>query len=166
MTNDDENRQGWMWATVTVREILGLTCLMAGWWRCFGDQMSPKQHAVTFFIMPYGEGKTWIPEWLLWGLGVSLPILELCVGALICLGLARRAAYAALAAILVIVTYGKLLMEPTFEITGHIFPRLVLLVFLWLAPPGRDVLALDTLADRFRATRRGGTSPPHSEPRD
>lgn len=159
MPSNHENRRGWMWSIFTVRWVLGLMFLMSGWWRCFGEQMSPTTHARTLFIMPYGEGKTWIPDWLLWGLGVSIPVVELACGALVCLGLARRVAYTVIAAILVIVTYGHLLMEPLFDTTSHIFPRLVLLVFLWVAPPDHDVLSSDALIGQIAQSRRGNPPP-------
>jgi len=85
----------------------------------------------------------WIPEWLLWAMGVSIPVLELVAGALLCLGLFRRWAYIALGAILVTVTYGHLLREALFDTTSHILPRLALLVFVWVAPMRYDVLSLD-----------------------
>ncbi len=93
---------------------------------------------------------TWIPEWLLYALGLSIPVVELFAGALICLGLRKQEAYIALGAILVVVTYGHLLLEPLFSTTAHIFPRLVLLVFVWVAPPQYDVFSVDWWLDRRR----------------
>jgi uncharacterized membrane protein YphA (DoxX/SURF4 family) len=164
MADDTEYRRGWTLATFTVRLILGLVCLMEGWWRCFGDQMSPAQHAETFFLMPYGEGKTWIPDWLLRGLGVSMPVVELGIGVLLCLGLLRGVAYAALALLLVIVAYGKLLLEPSFDVSEMLLPRLALLVFLWVTPPGRDRLSLDALL-KIRLNGRKNNAAPGSAAR-
>ena len=140
------DRFGWKWSIFTVRWVLGLIFFMAGWWKCF--ELTPIGHARGFFI----EGFTdqWIPQWLLWGVGVSIPVVELVAGGLVCLGLFRRAAYIALGAILVTVTYGHLLLDPLYDTTSHIFPRLVLLVFVWVAPASRDVLSLDSVIRRIR----------------
>ena len=142
-----------MWAIFTARWVLGLIFFMAGWWKCF--ELTPKGHAERFFIEGFGE--TWIPHWLLWAVGTSIPVLELVAGLLVCLGLARVVAYATLGAILVTVTYGHLLREPLFEITEHIFPRLALLLFVFVAPRGNDVLSLDYLITYLR--RRSGEDP-------
>ncbi len=146
-------RSGWMWAIFTARWVLGLIFFMAGWWKCF--ELTPKGHAERFFIGQFDS--TWIPNWLLWAIGTSIPVLELVVGLLVCLGLARVVAYATLGAILVTVSYGHLLLDPLYDITGHIFPRLVLLLFLFVAPRGYDVLSLDYLVTYLR--RRGGQAP-------
>ena len=70
-------------------------------------------------------------------------IVELVAGALVCVGLRRQESLVALGAILAIVTYGHLLSEPLYSITGHIFPRLVLLVFVLAVPREQDVLTID-----------------------
>ncbi len=89
-----------------------------------------------------------------WAIGATIPVVELVAGALVCLGLFRYAAYIALGAILVTVTYGHLLLEPLFDTTSHIFPRLALLVFVWVAPRQHDVLSLDALFLRLGAGAR------------
>ncbi len=66
-------RTGWMWAIFTARWVLGLIFFMAGWWKCF--ELTPKGHAEQFFIGQFDE--TWIPHWLLWAIGTSIPVLEL-----------------------------------------------------------------------------------------
>ena len=143
-----------MWAIFTTRWVLGLIFLMAGWSKCF--ELSPKGHAEKYFINRYDS--TWIPDWLLWATGTSIPVLELLAGLLVCLGLLRIVAYVTLGAILVTVTYGHLLLEPLYETTSHIFPRLVLLVFVLVAPRAYDVLSLDYLIRYIR--RRSDAAPP------
>ncbi len=86
-----------------------------------------------------------------WAVGTSIPVVELVAGALVCLGLFRRGAYIALGAILVTVTYGHLLLEPLFDTTSHISPRLAVLVFVWVAPRQLDVLSLDAIVQRLGA---------------
>ncbi len=150
------NRFGWMWSIFTVRWVLGLIFLMAGWWKCF--ELTPAGHARQFFIgwfeNPQNDVDHWIPVWLLWAIGTTIPVVELVAGLFVCLGLFRRFAYLALAAILVTATYGHLLLEPLFSTTGHIFPRLVLLVFVMVAPPRCDLLSLDAAIERFIAKRK------------
>ncbi|MCH8822917.1 MAG: DoxX family protein [Planctomycetes bacterium] len=145
---------GWMWAIFTTRWVLGLIFFIAGWWKCF--EMTPKGHAEQFFIGQFDS--TWIPHWLLWAIGTSIPVLELLAGLLVCLGLLRIVAYVTLGAILVTVTYGHLLLEPLYDTTGHIFPRLVLLVFVLVAPRAYDVLSLDYLIAYIR--KRSDHAPP------
>lgn len=130
---------GLSWAVFFARVVLGLIFLMAGYWKVF--DLTPAQHAQRFFLDGYAE--SWIPIWLLWFLGVSIPIVELVAGALVCVGLRRQESLVALGAILAIVTYGHLLSEPLYSITGHIFPRLVLLVFVLAVPREQDVLTID-----------------------
>ena len=127
---EPDTRFGWMWSIFTVRWVLGLIFFMAGWWKCF--HLALVGHTDRFFLAWFEDH--WIPTWLLWTLGVTIPVVELLAGALLCLGLFRRGASLALAAILVTVTYGHLLREPLFDTTSHIFPRLVLLVFVLVAP--------------------------------
>ncbi len=141
---------GWSWAIFTVRWVLGLIFFMAGWWKCF--TLGPIEHARRFFIQNF-EGR-WIPDWMHWAVGTSIPVVELVAGALVCLGLFRRGAYIALGAILVTVTYGHLLLEPLYDTTSHIFPRLALLVFVWVAPRQLDVLSLDALIPKLGAGAR------------
>ncbi len=140
---------GWPWAIFTVRWVLGLIFFMAGWWKCF--TLGPARHAERFFIGQF-EG-LWIPDWMHWAVGTTIPVVELIAGAMVCLGLFRHAAYIALAAILVTVAYGHLLLDPLYDTTSHIFPRLVLLVFVWVAPSGWDVLSLDALIERWNKAR-------------
>ncbi len=146
------NRHGWTWAIFTVRWVLGLIFFMAGWWKCF--ELGPAEHARGFFVEGF-EGQ-WIPVWLLWTFGAIIPVVELVAGAAVCLGLARRAAYLPLGAVLVIVTYGHLLLAPLYDTTSHIFPRLCLLVFVWVASDDRDRLSLDAAIRRFTQRRGAG----------
>jgi len=36
--------------------------------------LTPKGHAEQYFIADFSD--TWIPQWLLWALGVSIPVLD------------------------------------------------------------------------------------------
>ncbi len=130
------------WAVFFVRWVLGLIFGMAGWWKVF--ELTPKIHAERMFVEGFAE--TWIPSWLLWGLGLAIPFVELAAGALLCVGFRVREAAVAVGGVLVIVTYGHLLQQALFDTTAHIFPRLVLLTFVLVIPRERDVLTLDAWA--------------------
>jgi len=130
---------GLAWALFFVRWVLGLIFFMAGFWKTF--ELGPAGHVRRFFLDAFAA--TWIPTWLLWTIGVVIPVVELLAGGLVCLGWRRREAYVALGCVLVVVTYGHLLLEPLYDTTHHIFPRLVLLAFALSFPPERDRLSLD-----------------------
>ncbi|MHC5211521.1 MAG: MauE/DoxX family redox-associated membrane protein [Planctomycetota bacterium] len=126
-------------AILVLRWISGLIWFMAGWFKCF--TLGPAEHARMFFVEPYAQD--WMPAWLLWATGASVPIVELLGGAMLLLGWRVRGALVALGAVLVLVTYGHLLHEPLFDITGHIFPRTAMLVALLLLPRRDDRFSLD-----------------------
>lgn len=136
----------WSVAVFIVRWILGLLFTMAGYWKVF--VLTPTQHAQRFFVDGFQD--TWIPEWLLWALGLSIPYLELLAGVLICIGLQVRWALIATGLLLIVTTYGHALQEPMFDIDGHTFTRLAMIVFLLLAPLGSDRWCVDTLLERRR----------------
>jgi len=129
------------WAIFFARVVLGLIFGMAGWGKLF--QMGPVEHAHRFFVGPYAS--SWIPAWLLWGLGLSIPYMEFAAGWLVVLGLLTRPALLALGAVLVIVTYGHLLKDFLYEFHTHVTPRLALLVFVLAMPREEDLLSLDRL---------------------
>src|SRR5688500_6638702 len=111
MNERDARLDGWSWAILFVRWILGLIFFMAGWWKTF--DLGPLEHARRLFVEPYAD--SWIPTWLLWVYGSVIPIVELIAGALMCLGLRVRAAGVAFGFILVVVAYGHLLKEALFD---------------------------------------------------
>jgi uncharacterized membrane protein YphA (DoxX/SURF4 family) len=132
------------WALLIARLVLGLIFGMAGWGKVFS--LTPAGHAHRYFVGPYAE--TWIPRWLLWTLGVSIPFVELIAGGLVFVGLFVRPALLALAGVLVIVAYGHLLKDHLFEFHRHVVPRLALVLFLFVMPRAQDILSLDHLLGR------------------
>lgn len=134
------------WALLVARLVLGLIFFMAGVWKVF--QLGPLEHARKYFL-PFAD--TFLPVWSLWLAGVTIPFLELVAGALIILGLRTRAALIALSFVLVIVTFGHLLQEPLYNLTGHVIPRLGLLLFLLWCPRAHDCFSLDALWARKKA---------------
>jgi thiosulfate dehydrogenase [quinone] large subunit len=69
--------------------------------------------------------------------GYGIPFLELVAGLLICIGFRTREALIAVGLLLIVTTYGHALQQPLFDIDGHTFTRLALIVFLLLAPNDR-----------------------------
>ena len=115
------------WAVFFARVILGLIFGMAGYWKCF--VLTPAGHVERFFL-PFAD--TWIPLWLLWTVGTVIPIVELVAGWLVVVGFRTREALIALGFVLITVTYGHLLKDALYSFTGHVIPRLALVVFVAL----------------------------------
>jgi uncharacterized membrane protein YphA (DoxX/SURF4 family) len=140
------------WAIAFARVILGLIFGMAGWGKIM--HMGLGVHAQKLFIEPFAA--TWIPRPLLYGLGVTIPVVELAAGWLVVAGLFRRPALIALGFVLVIVTYGHLLQDFLYEFHTHVIPRLLLLVFVLAMPVADDVLSLDGWRRRVATPKRLG----------
>ncbi len=134
-------RDNWPIVNFIVRWILGLLFLMAGYWKVF--VLTPAGHAQQYFVEGFSD--SWIPTWLLQILGYSIPFLELVAGLLICIGFRTREALIAVGLLLILTTYGHSLQQPLFDIDGHTFTRLALIVFLLLAPVGNDRYSIDHL---------------------
>ena len=132
------------WAILFARLVLGLIFGMAGWGKVF--RMGAVAHAHRYFVDPYAS--SWIPGWLLWALGLSIPFVELASGWLLFVGLFVRPALVALGCVLAIVTYGHLLKDFLYEFHTHVIPRLGLLLFILAMPRDQDVLSLDHLLRR------------------
>ena len=135
------------WAVLFARLVLGLIFFMAGIMKVF--QLGPIEHARKYFL-PFAD--TFLPVWSLWFVGIVIPFVELIAGGLLLLGLRTRDALIALGAVLVIVTFGHLLHEPLFNFSGHVIPRLALLLFLLWCPRELDRYSLDWWLNRRAVT--------------
>ena len=133
------------WALLFVRLVLGLDFLMAGIWKVF--TLGPAEHVNRYFL-PASD--TFLPLWSLWAVGGSIPVIELVTGGMIIAGLKTRAALIVLGFVLAIVAFGHLLLQPLFSFNTHLFPRLVLLLFLLVMPRHDDRLSLDWLLESRR----------------
>jgi uncharacterized membrane protein YphA (DoxX/SURF4 family) len=133
------------WALLFARLVLGLIFFMAGVSKVF--QLGPLEHARKYFL-PFSD--TFLPVWSLWLVGVTIPVVELLAGGLLLLGWRIRDALIALGFVLVIVTFGHLLREPLFNFSGHVIPRLLLLLFLLWAPRELDRFSFDDVLSRRR----------------
>lgn len=127
------------WALLFARLILGLIFFMAGFWKVFS--LGPVEHARRLFVEPYVH--TFLPRWALWATGTTVPVVELVAGGLLLLGLRIREALLALGAVLVLVTFGHLLLEPLYEFHTHVIPRAALLLFLLAMPAPEDRFSVD-----------------------
>jgi len=134
------------WAIFFCRSILGLIFFMAGVMKVF--QLGPLEHTRKYFL-PFTD--TFLPVWSLWAAGVTIPFIELMAGALVMLGLRTRDALIALGCVLVIVTFGHLLHDALFNFSGHVIPRLALLLFVLWCPRENDRFSIDHLLTRRRA---------------
>ena len=142
--------QSYCWAAFIARWMLGLIFLMAGWFKVF--EMGAVQHAQTLFVEGYQD--SWIPEWLLWATGFVIPFIELLAGALLLVGWRVREVLVVLGGLLLLVTYGHLLKEPFYDITTHIFPRVVFLLVLFVLPREADRWTLDAFLLRRKGEGR------------
>ena len=136
------------WALLFARLILGLIFFMAGVMKVF--QLGPIEHARKYFL-PFAD--TFLPVWSLWAVGIGIPFIELIAGALIILGLRTRDAYISLGCILVVVTFGHLLHDALFNFSGHVIPRLGLLLFVLWCPREDDRFSIDYLLSRSIPSR-------------
>lgn len=126
-------------AVFLARTMLGLVFVMAGWWKVF--TLTPAVHAQQFFIEGFKD--SWIPEWLLWALGTAIPPFELVAGLLLVAGLWTRLAASLTGLLLLLTTYGHALQQPLFDIDGHTFTRLALILFVLMIPSNSDRLSID-----------------------
>src|ERR1700720_1089166 len=114
---------------------------MAGFWKVF--QLGPLEHARKYFL-PFSD--TFLPIWSLWFIGTLIPFVELIAGALVMVGLRTRDALIALGCVLVVVTFGHLLHDALFDFSGHVIPRLALLLFILCFPREDDRFSVDRFA--------------------
>ena len=128
------------WARMFARGMVGILFFMAGWWKCF--TLTPMAHARGAFVEGYAD--SWIPAFLLWGLGLAIPVVELVAGALLIVGWRTREALVTIGFILLIVTYGHTLDEPLYSIQGHILPRGLLMLIALVLPSEEDKLTADS----------------------
>ncbi len=129
----------WSMANFLARWTLGILFLMAGLWKVF--EFTAIEHARQYFVEAYAE--TWIPAWLLWVLGLVIPYVEFVAGILLTAGLRVRNTVSVLGVLLLITTFGHTLKQPLFDIDGHTFTRLALILFLLIAPTKNDILSVD-----------------------
>ena len=112
MTTSETDRA---WAIFTARTVLGVVFFIAGVYKVF--MFGPLEHARRMFVEPYAE--TFLPVWALWATGTAVPVIELLTGALVLIGLWIRPSLFVLGAILVFVSFGHLLVQPSTSINPN-----------------------------------------------
>lgn len=137
------------WLAFFTRVMAGLLFAMAGYHKVF--VLTPRSHAQKLFLEPYAG--TWMPGALLWLLGVTIPFVELLGGTLLIVGWLRRPVAVALGFLLLLVTYGHALTEPFFDVTTHIFPRLLLLLPALMLHTSHDLWSVDAWLARRNSRR-------------
>ena len=142
-------------ALFLARAVLGLIFLMAGVYKVFS--LGPVGHVQRFFL-PYQD--TFLPTWSLWAVGFVIPFVELGAGGLVLIGWFRTEAYWALGSVLVVVTFGHLLLEPLYAFHEHVVPRLALLLLLLLMPPQADRFSIDELLHSGHDSAEGSPEKP------
>ena len=79
-------------------------------------------------------------------------MVELVAGALVLIGWHTRAALFALGGVLVLVTFGHLMLEPLYEFHTHVIPRTALLLFVLVMPQREDRVSVDHWLTRRRGS--------------
>lgn len=105
--------------------------------------------ARKLYVEPLAD--SWVPELLLWGAGLTNPIIQIATGVLLILGFRTRFAAAVMAAFLVTIFFGHLLTDPFDRGEGpHAYVManfLIAIVVLWLHPRG-DRFSVDAMLAR------------------
>ncbi len=134
----DELAKGF--AYTIARLVLGISFLNAAIWKIW--VLTPIGHAEKFFITNFQN--TWIPHFILWTLGLSIPFFELLFAILFCIGFKAREVAFLSGLLLIVTTYGHSLIDPLYNISqGLTFSRLALVIFLLIASNRHDIFSLD-----------------------
>lgn len=137
-------------AIFVARAILGVVFLVAGVYKTF--MYGPLEHARVLFVGPYAD--TFLPVWALWATGTVVPIVELVAGGLVLVGVWTRPALLALTGVLVLVSFGHLLVQPATSIIPFILTRSSLLLVVLLSPADADGFSLTHVVSGWRRTER------------
>ena len=141
------------WAIFTARAILGIVFFVAGIYKTF--MWGPLGHARVLFVEPYTD--TFLPVWALWTTGTTVPVIELLAGGLVLAGVWTRPALIALAGVLVLVSFGHLLVQDATSIIPFILTRSSLLLVVLLSPAAADRLSLASVVAGRREPGTPGT---------
>jgi thiosulfate dehydrogenase [quinone] large subunit len=132
------------------RWILGISFFNAAIWKIF--VLTPVGHTEKFFIANFQH--SWIPIFILWLLGLTIPFIELLIGSFLCLGFKTKTTAFITGLLLIITTYGHSLMEPLYNISqGLTFARVALVLFLLVTPNIDDRLCFDHLIKVIKQRR-------------
>jgi len=133
-------------AVTLIRLLLGLIFLMQGYGKVFTYGVE-NLYNMDFF---HGTYKDLLPDFVTRGTAYFTSYTELIAGFLLTVGLLRDYALYALAAVLVVVTFGHGLAEPIWDLS-HVMFRTILLLALLLLPSQWDCYGLDSLLQQKRS---------------
>jgi uncharacterized membrane protein YphA (DoxX/SURF4 family) len=133
-------------ASFFIRISLALFVGMIGYQKVF--VIGPHNHASNFFIEGFKDH--WIPEWLLWALGYSIPFVELLCGIMLLAGIFVRFNAIVVGLLLLIVAYGHLLQDAFYNPVSHWLPRFLLMISLLLLYDNNDKLSLENFLKRSK----------------
>ena len=126
----------------TMRVLLGLIFMMQGYGKVFTFGLD----GVYGMFQSYEEQ---LPTFLVKFAAYFTTFAELICGLLLVIGLFRNYALYALAAVLLMVSFGHGLSAPIWDLS-HVFPRAVLLIALLLIPQEWDKWHVDGLIRKSR----------------
>jgi thiosulfate dehydrogenase (quinone) large subunit len=116
---------------------LGLMFLFFGIGKLFGL----KGFVNGYLLLQFS--KTWLPQWLLVPYAYALPFVEVTLGLLLLLGLARNATLIATGLLLLSLTFGQIILQQppvVFQNVAYLFFTAALLFFgehdTWILPGG------------------------------
>ncbi len=140
--NSKINRDSRAAGLLFLRTLLGIIFFMQGFGKVFVFSV-PKVYNMFFKEFE----NTFLPGWLIRGTAYYTSYVELIGGFLLITGLFRKQALYLLSFDLLVVSFGHGLREPIWDLQ-HVFPRAVLLTFLFLLPEEWDIWSADSLRNR------------------
>ncbi|RMH27832.1 MAG: DoxX family membrane protein [Planctomycetota bacterium] len=127
-----------------LRQLGGWWFFMLGRWKLFELDGGARAVAERFFVEPYQD--TFLPVWALRAAGWFDPLAEFACGLMLIFGVGVRPATWVLMGLLVMVTFGHQLKEPTYALSDHVLPAALLLIGIAALAGPKDALTLGALA--------------------
>lgn len=124
-----------------LRQLTGFWFFMVGRWKIFDLPGGARTVADQFFVDAYRD--TFLPVWALRAAGWVDPFAELICGAMLIIGFGVRPATWILMGLLVMVTFGHQLKEPTYSLAEHVFPAALGLIGVAALAGPKDAITLD-----------------------
>ena len=126
-----------------LRQLIGWWFFMLGYFKVFLVPGGVSQFTQNGFVDSYAD--SFLPAWSLHIAGYFDALGEVGCGAMLILGLGVRPATWILMAILVMVTFGHQINNPTYPLGDHVLGPAIGLVGIAILAGSRDRLALDRL---------------------
>jgi uncharacterized membrane protein YphA (DoxX/SURF4 family) len=126
------------------RALLGVIFFMQGLGKIFTFTV-----AIVYAKFFKDFEATFLPKWLIWATAYYTSYIELIGGLLLIVGLFRKYTLYLLAIDLLVVAFGHGLLEPIWDL-GHVMPRAILLLVLFLSPQEWDRWNIDGMLVRVK----------------